>query len=212
MFCSVDSKLREPGLNHKHSQAKLYPYWSHNFGFTLCPQRMWATSLLAMVEKGLPCPISFSSASNQTLSPFQLSWSPPRGLLSRSFINQCHRQLWHWIASSRTTRRKPKANRQEGAIKQTLDCGEGKLCFLLNQLGLVVSWDCDRANVYEGLAFQHLVGGCRFNNGCLFGYRLGEERLASHKLTHLKRWRMECQDADLHLWFQAFPSSGLAIF
>ena len=31
------------------------------------------------------------------------------------------------------------------------------MCFLLNQLGLVVSWDCDRANVYEGLAFQHLV-------------------------------------------------------
>ena len=130
----------------------------------------------------------YSSTSNQTLSPFQLSWSPPRGLLSRSFINRCHRQLWHWIASSHTIRRRPKANRQEGGIKQTLDCGEGKLCFLLNQLGLVVSWDCDRANVYEGLAFQHLVGGCRFNNGCLFGYRLGEERLASHKLTHLQRW------------------------
>ena len=33
----------------------------------------------------------------------------------------------------------------------------GKLCFLLNHLGLAVSWDCERANVYEGSAFQHLV-------------------------------------------------------
>jgi hypothetical protein len=34
----------------------------------------------------------------------------------------------------------------------------GKLCYLLNHLGLVVSWDCDTANVYDGSAFQHLVG------------------------------------------------------
>jgi len=33
----------------------------------------------------------------------------------------------------------------------------GKLCYLLNHLGLVVSWDCDTANVYDGSAFQQLV-------------------------------------------------------
>ena len=33
----------------------------------------------------------------------------------------------------------------------------GKLCLLLNHIGLVVSWDVDTANVYEGTAFQHLV-------------------------------------------------------
>ncbi len=30
---------------------------------------------------------------------------------------------------------------------------------LLNHLGLVVDWDCDMANVYNGSAFQHLVDG-----------------------------------------------------
>lgn len=35
----------------------------------------------------------------------------------------------------------------------------GKLCFLLNHLGLVVEWDCDTANVYDDSAFQHLVEG-----------------------------------------------------
>jgi len=33
----------------------------------------------------------------------------------------------------------------------------GKLCLLLNHLGLVVDWDCDTANVYDGSAFQHIV-------------------------------------------------------
>lgn len=39
----------------------------------------------------------------------------------------------------------------------------GKLCFLLNQLGLVVDWDCDTANVYDGSAFQHLVDRVKDN-------------------------------------------------
>lgn len=33
----------------------------------------------------------------------------------------------------------------------------GKLCFLINHLGLVVNWACDTANVYDGAAFQELV-------------------------------------------------------
>jgi len=33
----------------------------------------------------------------------------------------------------------------------------GKLCYLLNHLGLIVSWQCDTANVHDGSAFQQLV-------------------------------------------------------
>ncbi len=52
-------------------------------------------------------------------------------------------------------------------VAQERPCGEGvsnkrwivggKLCLVLNQFGLVVSWDCDTANVYDGSAFQDLV-------------------------------------------------------
>ena len=35
----------------------------------------------------------------------------------------------------------------------------GKLCLLQNHLGLIVDWDCDTANVYDGSAFQHVVEG-----------------------------------------------------
>jgi hypothetical protein len=33
----------------------------------------------------------------------------------------------------------------------------GKLCLLLNHIGLIVDWDVNTANVYDGSAFQHLV-------------------------------------------------------
>jgi hypothetical protein len=32
-------------------------------------------------------------------------------------------------------------------------------CVLLNHLGLIVNWDCDTANVYDGSTFQELVDG-----------------------------------------------------
>ncbi len=35
----------------------------------------------------------------------------------------------------------------------------GKVCILLNHLGLIVDWACDTANVYDGSAFQELVDG-----------------------------------------------------
>jgi len=33
----------------------------------------------------------------------------------------------------------------------------GKLCFVLNHIGLVVDWDVDTANVYDGSAFQDIA-------------------------------------------------------
>ena len=35
----------------------------------------------------------------------------------------------------------------------------GKLCILLNNIELVVDWDCDTANVYDGSSFQEIVDG-----------------------------------------------------
>ena len=34
---------------------------------------------------------------------------------------------------------------------------DSKLCFLLNHLGLIVSWQCNTANVHDGSAFQQIV-------------------------------------------------------
>jgi hypothetical protein len=52
--------------------------------------------------------------------------------------------------------RSPKQIGRKGSSNRRWIVG-GKLCLLLNHLGLVVDWDCDTANVYDGSAFQHLV-------------------------------------------------------
>ena len=45
---------------------------------------------------------------------------------------------------------------QKGLSNQRWIVG-GKLCFLLNHLGLVVGWDCATANVYDGSDFQQVI-------------------------------------------------------
>ena len=54
--------------------------------------------------------------------------------------------------------RSPKQIGKKGLSNKRWIVG-GKLCLLLNNLGLVVDWDVDTANVYDGSAFQHLVDG-----------------------------------------------------
>jgi hypothetical protein len=50
-----------------------------------------------------------------------------------------------------------------------------KLCFVLNHLGLIVAWDCDTANVYDGSAFQPLVD--QFQDEMLLFSDMGFEKL-----------------------------------
>ena len=52
--------------------------------------------------------------------------------------------------------RSPKQIGRKGLSNKRWIVG-GKLCLLLNHLGLIVNWDCDTANVYDGSAFQHVV-------------------------------------------------------
>ena len=54
--------------------------------------------------------------------------------------------------------RSPKQIGRKGLSNKRWIVG-GKLCLLLNHLGLIVDWDCDTANVYDGSAFQHIVDG-----------------------------------------------------
>ena len=59
---------------------------------------------------------------------------PRRGGRSKRQIDKKGKSNWRWIVG-------------------------GKLCLLVNHLGLVVGWACDTANVYDGSAFQALVDG-----------------------------------------------------
>ena len=38
---------------------------------------------------------------------------------------------------------------------------------LVNHLGLIIDWDCDTANVYDGTRFQHMVDNLSDRMGSL---------------------------------------------
>lgn len=68
----------------------------------------------------------------------------------------------------------------------------GKLCFVLNHLGLIVAWDCDTANVYDGSAFQALVD--QFQDEMLLFADMGFEKVdwqpTNLRLCHRGEWNV----------------------
>lgn len=65
-------------------------------------------------------------------------------------------ELLHPIREGRSDEQLAPSGHPKGISNHRWIVG-GKLCYVLNHLGLIVSWDCDTANVYDGSAFQHLV-------------------------------------------------------
>ena len=155
LFCRVDDRMKDVP---KHSQAKMYPselvtlgilfalkgsgcrafyrWVSRNFS-DLFPKLLQRTRFFRALKRQRIC-----------LSRF---WAEPSmiGLIDSFGIELIH------------PRREGRSSRQigrKGYSNQRWIVG-GKLCVLLNHLGLVVAWDCDSANVYDGSAFQGLVDG-----------------------------------------------------
>jgi hypothetical protein len=156
LFCRIDDTLTERGLNYKHVQAKLAP-----------SEIVTLAMLCALTGKGPRAFYRWLRRDWRGLFP-QL---PERTRLFRLFNS--HRQLTEAFMAEPTMigvidtygielihpRREGRSEAQigkKGISNQRWIVG-GKLCFLLNHLGLIVDWDCSTANVYDGSAFQHVV-------------------------------------------------------
>ena len=156
LFCRVDDKLNECCQNNKHSQANLYPSEVVTLGL-----------LFALKGKGNRAFYRWFLRNHRDLFPNL----PERTRLFRLFNS--HRHLIDLFMAEASLigvidtygielihpRREGRSEKQigrKGISNQRWIVG-GKLCLLLNHLGLVVNWDCDTANVYDGSAFQHLV-------------------------------------------------------
>jgi len=153
LFCRVDDAMPEA---KKHPQAKLYPSEVVTLAF-----------LFALKGGGNRAFYRWLARDYRVLFP-QL---PERTRLFRLFNS--HR---HWIDRFMAEpsliglidsfgvelihpRREGRSEQQigrKGKSNWRWIVG-GKLCVLLNHLGLIVGWDCDTANVYDGTAFQDLV-------------------------------------------------------
>jgi hypothetical protein len=153
LFCRVDDAMPEA---EKHTQANLYP-----------SEVVTLALLFALKGVGNRAFYRWLSRDYKPLFP-QL---PERTRLFRLFNSHRH---WtaHFMANPSLIglidtfgielihpRREGRSEQQigrKGKSNWRWIVG-GKLCLLLNHLGLIVGWDLDTANVYDGSAFQTLV-------------------------------------------------------
>lgn len=158
LFTHVDDHCNACGINGKHPQAKLYiseiitlgllfalkgvgnrPFyrWVNRNYRPLFPNLTDRTRLFRLFE-------TYQDLANTFMAEPSLL-----GVIDTYGIELIH------------PRREGRSDQQIGrkGLSNKRWIVGGKLCILLNNLGLVVDWDCDTANVYDGSAFQHIVDG-----------------------------------------------------
>ncbi len=156
LFCRVDDKLTQANKNQKHTQANLYP-------------SEVVTIALLFALKGVGNRAFYRWIENNYKSLFPNL--PERTRLFRLF-NRHHHLTDMFMANPSLIgvidtygielihpRREGRSEQQvgkKGISNQRWIVG-GKLCVLVNHLGLIVDWDCATANVYDGSHFQHIV-------------------------------------------------------
>ncbi len=157
LFCKVDDQI---GYFAKHSQASLHPSEVETLAL-----------LYALTGKGNRAFWRWLTRDHVVLFPNL----PSRTRLFRLFNSHDHFigeflvapsvlgvidsygiELLHPRREGRTEQQLGK----KGISNQRWIVG-GKLCFVLDQLGRIVDWECETANVYDGSAFQHLVDKLR---------------------------------------------------
>ena len=156
LFCRVDDKLTQANKNQKHAKANLYP-------------SEVVTIALLFALKGAGNRAFYRWIENNYKSLFPNL--PERTRLFRLF-NKHHHLTDMFMANPSLIgvidtygielihpRREGRSEQQvgkKGISNQRWIVG-GKLCVLVNHLGLIVDWDCATANVYDGSCFQHIV-------------------------------------------------------
>jgi hypothetical protein len=155
LFCRVDEQMSDVA---KHPQAKLYPSEVVTLALLFALKGVgtrafyrWLTRDYRPLFPHLPERTRLFRAFKQQRGYAARFLAPPSliGLIDSFGIELLH------------PRREGRSGQQIGrkGLSNRRWIVGGKLCVLLNHLGLVVAWDCDTANVYDGSAFQALVQG-----------------------------------------------------
>ena len=157
LFCRIDDKMTDI---KKHTQAALYPSEVVTIAllFTLkgvgnrAFYRWLIRDYLALFPN-LPCRTRLFRLFNT-----HRKWIE-RFMAETSLMGIIDTYGIELIHPRREGRSKQQIGRKGLSNKRWIVGGQ--LCLLLNNLGLVVDWDCDTANVYAGSAFQHVVEGTK---------------------------------------------------
>jgi hypothetical protein len=152
LFCRVAEQITDP----KHNQAKLYPSevvtLALLYALKGCGQRAfwrWLTRDYRPLFPNLPDRTRLFRLFNSHRHYVDHFLAEPSLL---GVIDSYGIELLHPIREGRSEQQIGK----KGISNHRWIVG-GKLCYLLNHLGLIVAWMCDTANVYDGAAFQQLV-------------------------------------------------------
>ena len=153
LFCSVDDTLEAV---EKHSQAKLYPSevvtLALLYALKGCGQLAfwrWLVRDYRPLFPNLPHRTRLFRLFNSHRNYIEYFLADPSMI---GVIDSYGIELLHPIREGRS----PRQIGKKGKSNHRWIVG-GKLCYLVNHLGLIVSWACDTANVYDGSAFQRLV-------------------------------------------------------
>ncbi|MBZ0307880.1 MAG: transposase [Anaerolineae bacterium] len=155
LFCRVDDKMLDVS---KHPQAKLYPSEVVTLALLFALKGVgtrafyrWLVRDYRGLFPGLPERTRLFRAFNQHCRYTTRFWAEPSliGLIDSFGIELIH---------PRREGRSPQQIGRKGLSNRRWIVG-GKVCVLLNHLGLVVNWAADTANSYDGSVFQALVEG-----------------------------------------------------
>jgi hypothetical protein len=173
LFCRIADRLAQADQEQKHAQAKLYPSevvtlamlyalkgsgqrafwrWLTRDYRPLFPNLPDRTRLFRLFNTHQPLSDAFLAEPSLlgVIDSYGIELLHPRREgRSKQQIGKKGKSNWRWIVG-------------------------GKLCFVLNHLGLIVAWDCDTANVYDGSAFQALVN--RFEEEMVLFSDMGWEK------------------------------------
>lgn len=161
LYCRIAERLSQADKEHKHRQAKLYPSEVVTLAVLYSlkgnGQRAfwrWLTRDYCCLFPHLPDRTRLFRLFNTHQKWVDTFMAEPSllGVMDSYGIELLH------------PRREGRSDKQLGK-KGKSNCRwivGGKLCFVLNHLGLITAWDCDTANVYDGTAFQQLAD--RFQN------------------------------------------------
>ena len=158
LFCCVDDKLTQADTNQKHTQAKLYPSEVVTLALLFALKGVgnrafyrWIESNYKALFPNLPKRTRLFRLFNRHHQLADLFMAEPSliGVIDTYGIELIH------------PRREGRSEGQVGkkGISNHRWIVGGKLCILVDHLGLIVDWDCDTANVYDGSSFQHIVEG-----------------------------------------------------
>jgi hypothetical protein len=156
LYCRIADCMKQVDKEHKHPQAKLYPSevvtLAVLYSLKGSGQRAfwrWLTRDYCALFPQLPDRTRLFRLFNthQVWVSLFLAEASLMGVIDSYGIELLH---------PRREGRSDKQIGKKGKSNWRWIVG-GKLCFVLNHLGLIAAWDCDTANVYDGSAFQHLV-------------------------------------------------------